>query len=418
MTGAAGTASVTGSGAFAFSCPAATFTKRGQDIVLDRSSCGALPPSITLESIKYCATEGTIHAAVSTPFNELLLVAEPMPSVSVKELPPDDATPTKSDEDGGGNTYTTQPASPPSPPSPPPPPASPPSPPASPSPASPPPPLSPPPPSSVDSTAACFGREESLACLVGDATAEAHAAFAACFDAAHTSSVAIAPSATARLVRMSALRAGDRVVSLDAATHAPVLDYVVVNQHVEDAHTTKLLKIETADGAALTVTPDHVIFTDGEFVAASDAVIGKSLSAGVVARVSEISGGIVNPVTTSGTILAADVAAPGKPLLASTHPSWIASFMLSAPTFPFVATRILARIAPEAVQQSYEAVEPRIADALPSMQLAQSAMPRLALPLAVLAADAAFALGTLVKALATPLGLTAFTVVATASVVV
>ena len=93
-----------------------------------------------------------------------------------------------------------------------------------------------------------------------------------------------------------------------------------------------------------------------------------------------------------------------KPVLASTHPEWIASSFLDAPTFPLAATRFLSYLAPRALQAAYGAMEPALDAFSPAMQAAGASVPAVALPLVVVAADAVFALGALAYALAAPLG--------------
>jgi hypothetical protein len=108
----------------------------------------------------------------------------------------------------------------------------------------------------ASASSSCFGRETSMACRVRDTKTSAHAAFTACF---HDGGAV----GDAELVRMVELRAADPVLSLDEAG-APAITRVVLNQHVDDVATaTALLRIETANGAAITITPDHVIAIGG-----------------------------------------------------------------------------------------------------------------------------------------------------------
>ena len=104
-----------------------------------------------------------------------------------------------------------------------------------------------------------------------------------------------------------------------------------------------------------------------------------------------------------GTILVADAAAPTKPVLAATHPEWIAPMMLRAPTFPFAASRLASYLMPETFQRYYTAAEPALAAALPAAQLMARTVPALLTPLAVAAADVAFVAGFALSALAKPL---------------
>ena len=113
------------------------------------------------------------------------------------------------------------------------------------------------------------------------------------------------------------------------------------------------------------------------------------------------------PVTVAGTILVADVDAPSKPLLASTYPAWIASYMLSAPTFPFVTARVLSYLAPEAFQAYAQAAEEAVEEYVTpwAQRMRISLPPGMAFAPAAVAVDVAFGLGFLLRALAMPLGM-------------
>ena len=93
---------------------------------------------------------------------------------------------------------------------------------------------------------------------------------------------------------------------------------------------------------SLTVTPDHVLRIDGAFAPARTAHVGSVLSMhGGDSVVTRVSGGateaIINPITTSGTILAADET--GAPVLASVYGEWIASYLLhSRSLYPLPAS--------------------------------------------------------------------------------
>ena len=103
---------------------------------------------------------------------------------------------------------------------------------------------------------------------------------------------------------------------------------VIVNQHVNAPSTmSTLLTVTTEDGSSVTLTPDHALFVDGKLAAASDVKVGLSLTSaqGEPVRVNAIhwaTGAVINPVTGAGTILAAE--GDGLPLLAASHPIWIA----------------------------------------------------------------------------------------------
>jgi hypothetical protein len=147
---------------------------------------------------------------------------------------------------------------------------------------------------------------------------------------------------------LASLKAGDRVLTADATSGALGITHVLVNQHAsaagsDDPATSALLRLHTSDGAVLTLTPDHALYVDGALAAARDVTIGSALTtidaiATIVTRITPLPGGpVVNPTTASGTILASD---HGAPLLAASHPIWIAPLLLASPT-----ARTLANVA-------------------------------------------------------------------------
>jgi len=224
----------------------------------------------------------------------------------------------------------------------------------------------------------CLGRAESLACTALDCS---------------------------KRVPLASLRAGDVVATLDA-NGAPALTRIIVNQHVADERVAPLLTLETAGGgASITVTADHVIALDGQFLAAAHAAVGRSLSAGAITRISETSGAVINPVTVAGTMLVTDKHG-GAPVLTTTHPEWSATFMLAAPTFAFAASRLGSYLMPASTQAFYNVVEGTIDMALPSIKPATAACPTMLLVLGLLLADAAFAVGVLAYAVAVPISVT------------
>lgn len=151
---------------------------------------------------------------------------------------------------------------------------------------------------------------------------------------------------------MSSLVAGDLVLA-DTSTIARV----VVNQHraVSAAElTSAFVTIAHAEGS-LTVTPDHVMHLDGAWAPARAAKVGSLLSNGYAALgVTAARDGIVNPLTTTGTILA-------NGLLASCYPEWIAGHMLSTSVYPLPLSMgsLLSLVFPLSVQTFYDAcIEP------------------------------------------------------------
>jgi hypothetical protein len=115
-----------------------------------------------------------------------------------------------------------------------------------------------------------------------------------------------------------------------------------------------------------------------------------------------LAGDIINPVTTSATILVADAAAPTQPLLASTHPEWSAPLFLNTPTFPFVATRLASYLTPVATQTFYSTTEPITAAAVPYVPAMAADVSMATLPLVMLT-DALFVGCLAVYSLAGPL---------------
>jgi len=185
-------------------------------------------------------------------------------------------------------------------------------------------------------------------CKLHDTTASFASSFAACY--------ADGPAGVASRVPVRTLYAGDRVLG-----GAGRVTSVLVNQHRMARKSATILTLHY-DGGSISLTPDHVIQVDGTFIAARGATSGKRLAVATPAgaagltiqRVTISTGTVVNPITTCGTLLAAD---PGSdaPVLAATHPEWIADFMLATPMIPLPLCRALANIFPEIAQAYYDA---------------------------------------------------------------
>lgn len=95
------------------------------------------------------------------------------------------------------------------------------------------------------SASGCFDKQSSTACLFSSASAQR---------CAH--------------VLIADLLPGDRVLGRDgAATTVVSVQHEAVNTFAE------MLTFHTADGAAVTMTPDHALFVDGALVAAPDAKV-------------------------------------------------------------------------------------------------------------------------------------------------
>ena len=114
-----------------------------------------------------------------------------------------------------------------------------------------------------DDSAPCFARESTYACRVSDSTASPAAFDRSCFGVG---------GIEANRVLMGSLRAGDIV--LDSKNS---VSRVIVNQHVVDGAMSRLLSLRFNAGTALTVTPDHALFADGEFKSAVNVKPGTLL---------------------------------------------------------------------------------------------------------------------------------------------
>jgi len=215
---------------------------------------------------------------------------------------------------------------------------------------------SPPPPSPVGSSspppeetigvddAPCFDRETTSVCRLINTATTPDLAYAQCFG---SDEPALRP--VAELVPMATLSSGDVVLAGEAATTR-----VVVSQHAVPGKSAPMITLHGSGGPLLTLTPDHVLSIDGVFAPARDAKPGSCLSDGhtVDALTYSISG-IINPVTTSGTILAAH--GRGPPILASTACEWSADIVLSS--YPaYTLSFAVAHVFPLHVQQYYDCV--------------------------------------------------------------
>lgn len=146
--------------------------------------------------------------------------------------------------------------------------------------------------------------------------------------------------ANGETIAMSELKSGDYVL--------PGPTRVIVNQHAKAPELkSALLEIQHADGA-LKLTPDHVLSVDGKFVAAREAKTGTKLGESEVSGVSSSAGGIINPLTTSGKIMANGV-------LATTYPEWIAAWALAYPVH-LTAGNGVSFLFPATTQSYYDAV--------------------------------------------------------------
>jgi len=209
--------------------------------------------------------------------------------------------------------------------------------------------------SSSSSSNPCFARETATACRVHDIAAPPADAYAQCFGEEGR-------GAAAARVLMTSLSAGDYVLT-QAADGALAHTRVILNQHkvARDADASSPLLTLYHDRGTLGLSPDHVLRVGGEFGPARTATAGAHLAAadGKSARVSRVEvsrGGVVNPLTVAGTILAAGPT--GAPVLASVYGEWIADYFLGVATYPlpYSLGSALAYLFPEHVQAYYDTV--------------------------------------------------------------
>lgn len=243
----------------------------------------------------------------------------------------------------------------------------------------------------------CFA-STSTVCLLSDRTIDPSHAFKTCFAGEAT-------NASAVLVPVKSLKAGDLVLTTDAA-YRPAVDRILINMHVATPSYAPTVTLHTTAGGTLELTPDHVLLVDGEFKPASEAKIGSALqlidgASTFIERVTDNGKEthVVHAVTASGTIL---IAGPKgiAPVVASVHGS-TASFMLawSAP-MPFPIMYTMSYLLPKTTQAYYDLVIEPLFSANPlHVTVATRVPPKLAIPL-VLGADLLAAAGLIAPAVA------------------
>lgn len=192
----------------------------------------------------------------------------------------------------------------------------------------------------IDATRPCFARESASACRLLAPAAAPTAAYNDCFGPASTG--------VAEKVLMAELRSGDLVLSSKSEVAR-----VIVNQHAEVSLYAQMLRVKHSVGS-IELTPDHVLSVDGVLSPARDIKVGSLLDGARVESVETSVDAIINPLTTSGFILAAGLA--GDPVVSSVHPVWIAGHMLN-PAGVFLSKyslcATLAYLFPESVQAFY-----------------------------------------------------------------
>jgi len=216
--------------------------------------------------------------------------------------------------------------------------------------------------------APCFAAEVTTACRLLSPTASAAAAFDDCFGAGD--------SQAGERVLMTELTAGDRVLASESEVAR-----VLFNQHAAVTKAAPTLTITHTEGS-LTLTPDHVLYADGAFVAAREVKPGSALSSGAsVTAVTTSTHTVINPVTTTNTILAAGL--EGAPVLSSTHPEWAAALLMESPV-RLSATSALSYAFPRQVQAFYDAVMEDVNSQVAWKKMVGTADPSTMLPLLAL----------------------------------
>ena len=120
---------------------------------------------------------------------------------------------------------------------------------------------------------------------------------------------------------------------------------------------------------SVTVTPDHVILVDGKFAPARTAAVGSTLRDArgaelTIRSVSSSYGRVVNPITTSGTILAA---APdgGAAVVASVYGEWIYEAFLGPADLTSLAGSSLSATLSAAFPASAQAFHDALVEPIP-----------------------------------------------------
>ena len=198
----------------------------------------------------------------------------------------------------------------------------------------------------TEELSSCFDKRISTVCLVRDDAsgyATAEAAYEACYESEPES------RRIGVRVLMAELAAGDRVLTASASGSLEITQIVVVQHKHATEMSSDMLKLGTADGSTLSLTGDHAIFTDGSLVAAADVRVGSVLltargSSTVVDSITKATEAreIINPVTTSGTILAADDGS--RPLLVASHPIWVAPWVVESKVARYAVNAVLALV--------------------------------------------------------------------------
>lgn len=222
------------------------------------------------------------------------------------------------------------------------------------------PPPSPPPPASTTSDSPCFGRDTSACLLLPGHSISPAKALETCFN----------PLTATGAVRalMTSLKAGDHVLTLDPNGNPSFTRVLFVQHALSPAVSSNMLRIRY-EGGELSLTADHLLFVDGNITAARAASAGSHLEKSTVLGTSYTVGGVINPMTVAGTILAiSDNAADSSvsfsapvpvPVLASVYGEWTSHFLSlerGRMAFPLPIVTLLSRMLPSTTQRFYSCI--------------------------------------------------------------
>jgi len=260
----------------------------------------------------------------------------------------------------------------------------------------PPPPAPPAPPDAARGKSGCFASESMYACRLLAPAASAEAAYTACYGEA--SGTTAAGSSVAERTRLAELVAGDLLLTVGRRDSRLEVTRVIVNQHARADVVMPALTLHLAKGA-LSCTPDHALFLDSALRAASEARVGSVLmnARGEAVAVTSItrmdSASVVNPITTTGTLLVSDEQA-SEAIVAASHPIWIAAHALDSRPRSLSLCNALSFLFPKSTQTFYDTlIEPASATAAPALVRLYAQLPNAATVALVAVSDVVLAVG-------------------------
>ena len=191
----------------------------------------------------------------------------------------------------------------------------------------------------------CFARETTFACRLDFPTADVVSAYDDCFGDG------LSNKGAATRVKMVDLMAGDWVLG---QPWEPAR--VILNQHRSIEHYAEMVRIDHS-GGALELTPDHVLPINGLLAPAASIIAGSNLEGGVVKTVTQVWRAVINPLTSTGFIMAAG--STEGPILA-THSAFMAGEANVAPAGLLTTSSLLRSLSmfyPQSFQQFCDAAE-------------------------------------------------------------